>query len=144
KAADDAVGNGFTLELDLALPAHHLLGVLDGFLDGGRHFVGLAVTASDASTPVADHHQGVKTETAASLDHGGATPDLDDPFFHTVLPHFSISCHTLFPEYCPFSGGSQNRAVLRTPAKQSSAAWFTTASPRRAPHLLSPGRGRDS
>ena len=51
--------------------------VLDGLLHGGRHFIGLAVAPAHLAAAVADHDQGGETEAAASLDHGGATPDLD-------------------------------------------------------------------
>ena len=51
--------------------------VLDGLFHGGRHFVGLAVSPAHLAAAVADHHQGGETEAAASLDHGGAPPDLD-------------------------------------------------------------------
>ena len=37
------------LQLDLLLPLQRFLGVLGGLLDGGRHFVGLAVAAGDAA-----------------------------------------------------------------------------------------------
>ena len=51
--------------------------VLDGLFHGGRHFIGLAVSPAHLAAAVADHDQGCETEAAASLDHGGATPDLD-------------------------------------------------------------------
>ena len=71
---------------DPLLPLHRLLRVLGRLFDGGRHFVGLAVAAGDAALVVADDDQGVEAETPAALDHGGATADLDDAFFQSILP----------------------------------------------------------
>ena len=65
-------------ERDLLLPLERLLGVLGGLLDGGRHFVGLAVAPGDPARAVADDDQGVEAEAPAALDDGGAAADLHD------------------------------------------------------------------
>ena len=91
--ADDAVRDGLALHLDFLLALQGFLGVLDGLFDGGRHFVGLAVAPGDPAALVADHDQGVEAEAPAALDHGGATANLDDPFFQPVLRGF----HDLWP-----------------------------------------------
>ena len=59
---------------------HLLVGVLDALLDGGGHFVGLAVAPGDLPSAVADDDQGVEAEPAAALDHRRAAADGHDAF----------------------------------------------------------------
>ena len=51
---------------------------LDGLLDAGRHFVGLAVAPADLAVAVADDDHRGEAEPPAALDHRGAALDLDD------------------------------------------------------------------
>ncbi len=75
----------------LRLPLERLLRVLGGLLDGGRHFVGLAVAPGDPAIAVADDDQGIEAEAPAALDDGGAAADLHHALFQAVLPAFPRS-----------------------------------------------------
>src|SRR5262249_45732888 len=88
--ADDAVRDRLVPHLDFLLPLHRLLGVLDRFFDGRRHFIGLAIAAGYPAMLVADNDKGVEAKAPAALDDGRAAANLHDPFFQAILPHFSI------------------------------------------------------
>jgi len=87
------VGAAFAAQRHAPLSLERLGGVLGGLVDGGRHLVGLAVTAGDAAAAVADDHQGIEAEAAAALDHGGAAADLHHAFFEAVGPLLTIFRH---------------------------------------------------
>src|SRR5437016_10839023 len=91
--ADDAMGNRFPFHLNPLLPAHDVRSVLHCLLDGGRHFVGLAVAARHPAILVTNDHQRVEAEPAATLDHGGATANFHHALFQAVLSLLTISCH---------------------------------------------------
>ena len=55
-----------------------LLGLFGSLLDRQRHFLGLAVTETDTTIAVADHHQGGEGEATATLDDLGDAVDGDD------------------------------------------------------------------
>src|SRR5439155_26210046 len=84
-AAEHAVRDGVAAELDAELAFHAALGVLGRLVHRGRHLVGLAVAVGHAAARVADHDEGVEAEATTTLDHGGATANLDDPVGQLVL-----------------------------------------------------------
>src|SRR4051812_19461345 len=56
---------------------HHVAtGLLLGLLDGGGHFVGLAIAPTDLAFAVADDDQGGEAESPAAFDDRGAALDL--------------------------------------------------------------------
>src|SRR5450432_604079 len=67
---------------DRVLDARHLeealLGFLDTLGDGGRNFLGLAVTDADAAVTVADDNQRGEAEAPTTLDDLGDAVDRDD------------------------------------------------------------------
>ncbi len=75
EAAFDLVRDGAAVERDLD---HAARAFLDGLLDAGRNFVGLAVAPADLAAAVADDDHGREAEAAAAFDHGGAALDLHD------------------------------------------------------------------
>ena len=84
----DRVRNGGAFHVD----GDHVAGaVLDGLFHGGRHLVGLAVAPADFALAVADDHQGGKTESPATFDDRGATPDLDDLVDQLSLSLFRLT-----------------------------------------------------
>ena len=83
--ADDAVRDGVAAQRDLLRPLDVPLAFLDRLLDGGRHFVGLAVAVGNAAALVADDDQGVEAEPPAALDHAGAAANLDDEIDQRVV-----------------------------------------------------------
>src|SRR5262249_34090906 len=91
--ADDAVRNRGAAQRHFRLAFHALLGVLGGLFDRRRNFVRLAVAVGGPAVLVADDDQRVEAEAAAALDHGGATANLHDALFQTVLPAFTFFGH---------------------------------------------------
>ena len=65
--------------------------ILDGFFDGGRHFVCLAVAAAHLATAISYHNQTGKTKTPTTLDHGRATTNLHDLFGELAAPGLATS-----------------------------------------------------
>ena len=70
----------------LEVHAEHLLaGVLGGFFDGRRNFVGFAVPDADVSAAIAGDDQRAEAERATALDDFGAAVDADNGGFHAAL-----------------------------------------------------------
>jgi hypothetical protein len=76
------VGNRRALEVHLD---HLLAGVFGGLFDGGRYFIGLAITDADISTTIAGDNQCAKAERATTLDDLGATVDANDGTLDATL-----------------------------------------------------------
>src|SRR5262249_20330689 len=91
--ANDPVGDGLALHLNLLLAAEGFLGVLGCFLHGRGHFVSLAVAPGHRAAAVAHDHQRVEAKPPATLDHRGTAANLALSFSQPVLTRLAIFGH---------------------------------------------------
>src|SRR5262245_37021719 len=66
KLADDAMGNGVTLERNALLPFERFLGVFGSLFNCRRNFIGLAIAASHPPSAIPDDNKGIEAETPAA------------------------------------------------------------------------------
>ena len=114
------------LEVDLE---HLLARVLGGLFDGGRNFVGLAVTDADVAAAIAGDDERAEAEGSAALDDLGAAIDADDGGFDAGFVAFAIATPPRPPRR------HRTAAALSAAAAATTTTAATTAAAATAPLL---------
>ncbi len=74
---DHLVSNGAIHDRE---PGHRTICRLGCFLHSQRYFHGLAVSVANSAVSITGHDKSRKTESSTTLDHAGASPNLNDRF----------------------------------------------------------------